>query len=156
MNIYCEDCGSAFEFSEREQQFYKSKGYDLPKRCKSCRDQRKNSKRYEIDLPGLGYKVSSFSKNAQIFGLPVDVHGSSIVHKYIICAKNSNEVKYIYLNEQSGIYKFVDTEEEASSHQWSDSIKEINERFQQKYPNYTFILKPQSNWSQLNDDLIIY
>lgn len=41
MKIKCVQCGREFELSQNEIDFYRSKGLDLPKRCKSCRD--KNS-----------------------------------------------------------------------------------------------------------------
>ena len=40
--IKCQDCGKEFVFTEREQEFYTEKGFEPPKRCKSCRDARKN------------------------------------------------------------------------------------------------------------------
>ena len=42
--IVCQDCGKEFEFSEREQEFYKEKGYNKKKRCKDCREKRKQEK----------------------------------------------------------------------------------------------------------------
>ena len=42
--IVCQDCGKKFEFSEREQEFYKEKGFSEPKRCKDCREKRKQEK----------------------------------------------------------------------------------------------------------------
>ena len=40
--IKCQDCGEVFDFTEKEQKFYEEKGFFPPKRCKSCRDERKN------------------------------------------------------------------------------------------------------------------
>ena len=40
--IKCQDCGKEFVFTEREQEFYIEKGFETPKRCKACRDKRKN------------------------------------------------------------------------------------------------------------------
>ena len=40
MKRTCVDCGKAFEITHSEEQFYHSKGYNLPKRCKACRDNR--------------------------------------------------------------------------------------------------------------------
>ncbi len=40
--LKCQECGSNFVFSIGEQQFYKSKGFSLPKRCKICRGANKN------------------------------------------------------------------------------------------------------------------
>ncbi|OGI00700.1 MAG: zinc-binding protein [Candidatus Melainabacteria bacterium GWF2_37_15] len=45
--LQCADCGQNFEFSISEQEFYASKGLtNHPKRCKPCRNERKNSNSY--------------------------------------------------------------------------------------------------------------
>lgn len=41
MKKICKQCGKEFELSESEISFYKSKGLELPKRCKSCRNKNK-------------------------------------------------------------------------------------------------------------------
>lgn len=46
MKSVCVQCGKEFEISPAEANFYQSKGLDLPKRCKICRD--KNSGRNVI------------------------------------------------------------------------------------------------------------
>jgi hypothetical protein len=43
-DIECADCHNTFVFTEREQEFYESKGFTDPKRCKPCRDKRKEQK----------------------------------------------------------------------------------------------------------------
>jgi DNA replicative helicase MCM subunit Mcm2 (Cdc46/Mcm family) len=43
--IQCQDCGKNFVFTDKEQEFYKEKGFVTPKRCKSCRNARKNKER---------------------------------------------------------------------------------------------------------------
>ena len=41
--LVCKDCGQEFIFTAGEQDFYKEKGLENePKRCKECRDKRKN------------------------------------------------------------------------------------------------------------------
>ena len=41
--ITCVDCGAEFLFTVRDQEFYAEKGFtNEPKRCKACRDARKN------------------------------------------------------------------------------------------------------------------
>ena len=40
--IICQDCGKEFVFTEAEQRFYEEKGFTQPKRCKDCRQIRKN------------------------------------------------------------------------------------------------------------------
>jgi len=44
--IVCVDCESKFEFTEGEQEFYRERSFQEPKRCKKCRvvrRQRRNS-----------------------------------------------------------------------------------------------------------------
>jgi hypothetical protein len=43
--IKCADCGKEFLFSTKDQEFYERQGFtDKPKRCKTCRDLRKQKK----------------------------------------------------------------------------------------------------------------
>ena len=41
MKRTCKQCGKEFDLPESEISFYKSKGLELPKRCKSCREKNK-------------------------------------------------------------------------------------------------------------------
>lgn len=42
--IACVDCGTEFTFSAKEQEFYAQKGFtSVPKRCKPCRNARKDA-----------------------------------------------------------------------------------------------------------------
>ena len=41
--IKCKDCGTEFEVGTEEKAWYDSKGFELPKRCKSCRKARKGN-----------------------------------------------------------------------------------------------------------------
>ena len=44
--LVCEDCKNEFIFTAEEQEFYASKGFqNEPKRCRACRDARKNAQR---------------------------------------------------------------------------------------------------------------
>ena len=40
--IKCKENDKEIVFTEREQEFYIEKGFEPPKRCKACRDARKN------------------------------------------------------------------------------------------------------------------
>ncbi len=43
--IKCVDCGTEFVFTARDQAFYHEQGFtNEPKRCKPCRDKRKQEK----------------------------------------------------------------------------------------------------------------
>lgn len=39
----CVSCGKTFEITNRELEYYQNNGWDAPKRCKECRDAKKNS-----------------------------------------------------------------------------------------------------------------
>lgn len=38
--LKCVDCGAEFEFSERDAIFYQEKGWEPPRRCKTCRQKK--------------------------------------------------------------------------------------------------------------------
>jgi CxxC-x17-CxxC domain-containing protein len=42
--ITCAACGTDFAFSQEEQEFYESKGFQSPRKCKPCRDAAKASR----------------------------------------------------------------------------------------------------------------
>lgn len=43
--LVCKDCGSEFIFTAGEQEFFAAKGLaNEPKRCKNCRDSKKNGR----------------------------------------------------------------------------------------------------------------
>lgn len=42
--IKCKDCNEDFVFTAGEQEFFQSRGFSEPIRCKSCRDARKAQK----------------------------------------------------------------------------------------------------------------
>jgi len=53
--IICNDCKDEFLFTEREQEFYKEKGFDNePKRCPSCRKKRKQRRNERRNIERSG------------------------------------------------------------------------------------------------------
>ena len=50
MQLTCSDCGQEFTFTAADQAFFSERGYSTPKRCKNCRQARKN------DQGGSGYR----------------------------------------------------------------------------------------------------
>ncbi len=40
--LMCSDCGQAFTFTAEDQDFFRERGYSSPKRCKACRQAKKN------------------------------------------------------------------------------------------------------------------
>jgi len=43
-DLVCKDCGQSFTFTAGEQEFFQTRGFSEPIRCKSCRDVRKSQK----------------------------------------------------------------------------------------------------------------
>jgi len=43
-NLECVDCGKPFVFTVRDQDFFKQKGFSEPKRCRPCRDLKKQAR----------------------------------------------------------------------------------------------------------------
>jgi len=50
IQLTCSDCGQEFTFTAADQTFFQERGYSTPKRCKSCRQAKKN------DQGGSGYR----------------------------------------------------------------------------------------------------
>src|SRR6516165_5224993 len=42
LQLTCSDCGQEFTFSGEDQAFFQERGYSTPKRCKACRQAKKN------------------------------------------------------------------------------------------------------------------
>lgn len=42
--IRCADCGRDFKHSDKDQAFYQEKGFSAPKRCKDCRQAKKEQR----------------------------------------------------------------------------------------------------------------
>jgi CxxC-x17-CxxC domain-containing protein len=42
--LTCADCGQEFIFSADDQEFYSTRGFSEPKRCRSCRAMRRNER----------------------------------------------------------------------------------------------------------------
>lgn len=43
-DITCAACGTEFSFSQEERDFYESKGFQPPRKCKPCRDAAKQNR----------------------------------------------------------------------------------------------------------------
>lgn len=54
MNIICKECGKEFDFSSKEQNFYTSMNYEMPKRCPECRKARKAAKKRSRGTKEMG------------------------------------------------------------------------------------------------------
>jgi len=43
----CKECNEEFTLADGDIEFFKSKGLELPKRCKKCRDKRRRDREQE-------------------------------------------------------------------------------------------------------------
>ena len=87
--LKCIECGTDF-FTEGEQAFYNSKGLDMPKRCKPCRDKKKARYKEEISKaafdkalstsPFKYIEKSNFSKTDPDTSLLVIGNGFDLLH----------------------------------------------------------------------------
>ena len=70
--ISCADCGSTFIFTKGEAEYYNKKGWTLPKRCKECREKRKNT---EKDYYDIGLKKNTSQQNLDTWGMIAEFNG---------------------------------------------------------------------------------
>ena len=54
LQLICSDCRQEFTFTGEEQEFFRERGYSTPKRCKPCRQAKKNEQ-----SSGGGYYANS-------------------------------------------------------------------------------------------------
>ena len=55
VKIKCQDCGTEFIFNIAEQKWYEEKGFTPPKRCRYCRNRRKNEQYKRERRNNYGY-----------------------------------------------------------------------------------------------------
>ena len=80
--INCSDCGIDFVFSSSEQEFFAEKGFSsAPKRCSSCRAQRRAS-----GANGNGAGASSYGNGGGYSSGPREMHDAT-------CARCGNETQ---------------------------------------------------------------
>ena len=48
IQLTCSDCGQDFTFTAADQAFFQERGYSTPKRCKPCRQAKKNDQGGEV------------------------------------------------------------------------------------------------------------
>ena len=54
LQLTCSDCGQDFTFTAADQSFFQERGYSTPKRCKPCRQAKKNDQ----GGGGSGYRAA--------------------------------------------------------------------------------------------------
>ena len=66
MKYICKQCGKEFEITEGEAEFFLSKGMELPKRCKECRQANKIKKENDSDAAIRLERKPSKVKNLKV------------------------------------------------------------------------------------------
>ncbi len=87
-NLQCADCGSDFIFSSNEQAFYAERGFtNEPKRCKTCRDKRKQSR----DGGGGSRERVMVSVQCDNCGVTTEVPFTPVTGKPVYCRDCYND-----------------------------------------------------------------
>ena len=60
--LTCNQCHSKFYFTEKEQAFYKKKGFNLPKLCPSCRKKKQEPKKHVTRACSTCYFRDSYTE----------------------------------------------------------------------------------------------
>ena len=71
LRLTCSDCGQEFTFSSEDQAFFQERGYSAPKRCKTCRQAKKNEQGggggyYQSDSQGTTVTCSACGKQTTV------------------------------------------------------------------------------------------
>jgi len=67
-SIQCSDCGTTFTFSADEQESFASRGYaNAPKRCPTCRQERKAQQNGNSSFGNSNYQSSGYASPRQMF-----------------------------------------------------------------------------------------
>jgi CxxC-x17-CxxC domain-containing protein len=59
LQLTCSDCGREFTFTSDDQAFFRDRGYSTPKRCKPCRQAKKNEQMGGGGGGGGGFRSAS-------------------------------------------------------------------------------------------------
>jgi len=143
----CIFCGREFSMSDSQQDFYKAKGYELPKKCNNCKGMKQDN-RYEIDTSKLGYKTSSFFSNSKVFGVPTEVYcGGFVVPQktYVIRVCSNGITNFLQFDEDDRTFHRVDSEDEATRYLFSSEMQELCNNLNKKYKNATYDIFPEPN-----------
>jgi CxxC-x17-CxxC domain-containing protein len=86
--LRCADCGSDFVFTKNEQAFYAERGFtNEPKRCKTCRDKRKNMR----EGNGGGRERTMVSVTCDSCGVATEVPFTPVSGKPVYCRECYNQ-----------------------------------------------------------------
>lgn len=60
----CVDCGRQFEITNNQYEFFQKKGFDIPKRCESCREEKKNNS-HSLTRAGNSNRTNPYTPNSR-------------------------------------------------------------------------------------------
>lgn len=100
MKKICKDCGTEFTLSQGEIDFYKSKNFSLPQRCKNCRDKRKQNNS-DFEKPYTQKYVPTSSVDKSIF---TKIGGIALALGLLIFGIGSEISEMIQQNSASNNY----------------------------------------------------
>ena len=70
VQLICSDCAQEFTFTSEDQEFFRERGYSTPKRCKPCRQAKKNEQ-----ASGGGYHTNGGGYQSESRGTGVNCSG---------------------------------------------------------------------------------
>ena len=73
IRIRCRVCNSIFVMSPSEVEFYKKKGFQMPRRCSECRE--RNIRYSDADYYERGLKHNSYQESLHMYGPRINVNG---------------------------------------------------------------------------------
>ena len=62
----CVDCGAAYSLTDREKGFYLSRGLALPKRCKACREAKREKRKLDAALAASPFEQTTLEQIASV------------------------------------------------------------------------------------------
>lgn len=107
MKRICKDCGNEFEIKESEIGFYKSKGLELPKRCKECRNKNKEKTNSSTTTKTDNHHSASHNKTSSFNVLKILLIALISIVLLItvsLCIKQAHNTNYTEAIDASNTY----------------------------------------------------
>lgn len=106
ITIQCRVCNKSFTMSSSELRFYEAKGFQLPQRCKYCRD--KGVMYSDEDYYDRGLKHNSYQNNLEMYGPMKNVSGGmdNSPGYFLAKDKDGNTVYIRAFGDNTEIVKF--------------------------------------------------
>ncbi|MBI2934117.1 MAG: zinc-ribbon domain containing protein [Chloroflexi bacterium] len=93
-SLQCTDCGTGFNFTAAEQEFFASKGYvNTPKRCPSCREARKTQRHTGERSTSAGGRRQTFAATCAQCGKDTQVPFEPREGRPVYCSDCYSKVK---------------------------------------------------------------